>query len=283
MNFVVSYPKSGNTWTRLVAAAYGTEASHEDLAQFRTAESDLPELAFADIGSNHYQAVSPIPISDIDFLPQARLRPAAMLMLAQNVSRHDSREPLLVQSHHFYKEVSGIPLWHPEWVDRVVNPVRDPREICCSHAAHFGYSYEKSARIMAKPEASTGASTETSLTWMVGSWSGHVRSWLSVKDFPVFTVRYKDMKADPVGQFYDIFEFLNVSDLSVDAVEDAVERTQFDRLKETAAEQGAPGTGHQGEFFRSGKTDGWKDELPVEVARKIEQDHGEVMEALGYL
>lgn len=283
MNFVVSYPKSGNTWTRLVATAYGTEASHEELAQFRTAESDLPGLRFGDIGSNHYQAVSPIPVSDIDFLTQARLRPAAMLMLAEKVSRHARREPLLVQSHHFYKEVGGIPLWHSEWVDRVVNPVRDPREVCCSHAAHFGYSYEKSARIMAKPEASTGASTETSLTWMVGSWSGHVRSWLSVKDFPVFTVRYKDMKANPVGQFYDILEFLGVPNLSVDAVEDAVARTQFDRLKETAAEQGAPGTGHQGEFFRSGKTDGWKDELPVEVARKIEQDHGEVMEALGYL
>jgi hypothetical protein len=283
MNFVVSYPKSGNTWNRLVAAAYGTEASHEDLAQFRTVESDLSELEFADIGANHYQSVSPIPISDIDFLDQARLRPAAMLKLAENVSFLESRKPLLVQSHHFYKEVGGIPLWDSEWVDRVVNPVRDPREICCSHAAHFGSSYEETARYMAQPEATTGASTETSLTWMTGSWSAHVRSWLSVEDFPVFTVRYEDLKADPVGQFYDILEFLDAPGLCVEAVEDAVERTQFDRLKETAAEQGPPGTGHQEEFFRSGETDGWKEELPVEVARKIEKDHGEMMEALGYL
>jgi len=136
---------------------------------------------------------------------------------------------------------------------------------------------------MSKPEASTGASTETSLTWMTGSWSAHVRSWLSVKDFPVFTVRYEDLRADPVAQFYDILEFLDAPGLSVEAVEDAVERTQFDRLKKTAAEQGSPGTGHQEEFFRSGKTDGWKEELPVEVARKIEKDHGEMMEQLGYL
>jgi len=283
MNFVVSYPKSGNTWNRLVAAAYGTDATHEELAQFRTSESDLPELDLADININHYQAVSPVPLSSIDFITQARLRPAAMLMLADHVSHLVDRRPFLVQSHHFYKEVGGIPLWHPKWVDRVVNPIRDPREVCCSHAAHFGHSYEKAARQMANPEGSTGASTETSLTWITGSWSDHVRSWLSVKDFPVFTVRYKDMKADPVGQFYDIFEFLDVPDLSVSAVEDAVARTQFDRLKKTAAEQGAPGTGHQGEFFRSGKTDGWKDELPVEVARKIETDHGDVMEQLGYL
>ncbi|MCS3696433.1 sulfotransferase domain-containing protein [Salinibacter ruber] len=283
MNFVVSYPKSGNTWNRLVAAAYGTEAKREDLAQFRTEKSDLPELEFADIGPSHYQAVSPVPISDIDFPTQARLRPAAMLMLSKEVSHFADRRPLLIQSHHFYRKVTGIPLWHSKWVDRVVNPVRDPREVCCSHAAHFGNSYEESARYMSNPDASTGANTETSLNWMLGSWSDHVRSWLSVKDFPVFTVRYRDMKADPVGQFYDIFEFLDIPGLSVDAVEDAVARTQFDRLKETAAEQGAPVTGHQGEFFRSGKTDGWKDELPVEVARKIEKDHGEMMEALGYL
>lgn len=280
MNFVVSYPKSGNTWNRLVTAAYRTDVGPEDLAEFRTEDSTLPEMRFSDIGAGHYQSASPVPVADIDYVTQARLRPAAMLRLAKDVALSSSRKPLLVQSHHFYKKVGGIPLWHSEWVDRVVNPVRDPREICCSHAAHFGCSYEQSARDMAMTGATGNASTEWSLTWMTGSWSEHVRSWLGVEDFPVFTARYEDLKANPVGQFYDILEFLDAPRLSVDAVEDAVEKTRFDRLKET---EGEPGTGHEGEFFRSGKTDGWKDELPVEVARKIEQDHGEVMEALGYL
>jgi len=36
-------------------------------------------------------------------------------------------------------------------------------------------------------------------------------------------------------------------------------------------------------FFRSGQTDGWKDELPSSLADKIESDHGEMMEEFGYL
>jgi hypothetical protein len=35
--------------------------------------------------------------------------------------------------------------------------------------------------------------------------------------------------------------------------------------------------------FRSGETEEWKGEVPVGVARTIEEDHGTVMEALGYL
>ena len=75
MNFVVSYPKSGNTWNRLVTAAYRADVSSEDLAQFRTEDSDLPEMRFSDIGAGHYQSASPIPVADIDFVTQARLPP----------------------------------------------------------------------------------------------------------------------------------------------------------------------------------------------------------------
>ena len=283
MDFVVSYPKSGNTWNRLVTTAYDTEVDQEDLVQLKA--GDLTKLKLTDIDPpNRHQAVSPIPISDVDFAAQVRLRPAAMIVLAREVSLLEHLEPLLVQSHHVNARINGIALWHSEWVDHVVNPVRDPREVCCSHAAHYGNSYEETAQLMADPSARTWTGETPDLRWFTSSWSAHVRGWLEEDDIPVHTVRYEDLKANPVGEFYDILDFLGVSDLSVDLVEDAVARTQFDRLQEVEAEQGAPAAApEQEQFFRSGQTDGWKNELPTDVARKIEKDHGEMMEALGYL
>jgi hypothetical protein len=282
MDFVVSYPKSGNNWTRLVTAAYEKEVSPEELVRLKS--GDVMELNLTDIATKHYQSVSPLPVLDLDFATQVRLRPAALLLLAQDASFLADRKPFLIQSHHINAQINDIALWHPDWVDRVVNPVRDPREVCCSQAAHFGISYAKSAQLMADPNARTGPGDSPDLLWFTSTWSAHARSWLDVDEFPVHTVRYEDLKANPVGEFYNIFSFLGVSDLSVEAVEGAVEKTRFDRLQEAEAEQGAPGTApDQEQFFRSGKTDGWKDELPTDVARKIEEDHGEVMEALGYL
>lgn len=282
MDFVVSYPKSGNYWIRLVSAAYKKEVSLKELVQLKA--GDITELNLMDIDPNRYQSISPIRISDIDLADHVRLRPAVMFLLSREVSLLKDRRPLVIQSHHINAQVNDIALWHSEWVDRVVNPVRDPREVCCSHAAHFGNSYEESAQIMNNPRASTGHGGDSGLEWFTSTWSAHVQSWLEVDEFAVHTVRYEDLKANPVGEFYDMFSFLGVSDLSVEAVENAVEKTRFDRLQEAEAEQGAPATApDQDQFFRSGKTDGWKDELPTDVARKIEEDHGEMMEALGYL
>lgn len=282
MNFVVSYPKSGNTWSRLVAAAYKTDVDQKDLVRLK--EGNITALNLKDIDLHRFQSVSPVPITDIDFQTQVRLRPAAMLSLAKDVSLLDDREPVLVQSHHANANVNEIPLWHSQWVDCVINPVRDPREVCCSHAAHFGNTYMESAETLARQQASTGPGDSPDLQWFLSSWSTHVKSWLEEDNFPVHTVRYEDLKANPVGEFHKIFSFLDVYEPDVEAVEQAVSKTRFERLRKVEAEQGSPGTApDQEQFFRSGQTDGWKEELPTEVARKIEEDHGEVMEALGYL
>lgn len=284
MQFVASYPKSGNTWIRLVAAAYSLQnITAEDFMRFN--EDDESRISnvirFGDGTRYYYQAVSPYPIEDLNFSAQARLRPAAMLKLQHELSETTTQRPILVKSHHLNGDVDGINLWNPAWTDRVVNPVRDPREICCSFAAHMGNSLEKSAEQMNEKKFTIGGGEN--LRHLLGTWSQHVRGWLSAREIPVHTVRYEDMKANPVGEFYDIFDFLNAPNLTVERVEKAVEKTRFDRLRKKEEEHEFPeSTQHQDNFFRSGKTDGWKGELPLRLVRKIEKDHGDMMEALGY-
>jgi hypothetical protein len=243
-------------------------------------------MRFGDAERYYYQAVSPIEIEDVDFPTEVRLRPAALLVLEREVSLTTTDIPPLVKSHHFHGDINGIPLWRPEWTDRVVNPVRDPREICCSFSAHMGKTYEETAEFMANSRARTAGEDLNQIQHFFGSWSDHVRGWLKEdeNDIPICTVRYEDLKAHPVQAFHEIFEFLDFPDLTKERVRNAVEKTQFDRLKKAETEHGfTEQTDHQDQFFRSGETDGWKDELPTDVARKIEEDHGEMMEALGYL
>lgn len=284
MQFVVSYPKSGNTWVRLMAAAYNL--SDEEFLGFmesHSAPADLPgALRYTDVERYQYQTISPFPIDEIGFANEARMRPAAMLVLRRELSA-STHHPTLVKSHNLCGTINGIDLWNSNWADRVVNPVRDPREICCSFSVHRDMDYKKTAEFMADSKARMGEDGKR-LNSLLGTWSTHVKSWLNEENIPVHTVRYEDLQADPFGEFYDIMDFLGAPDLTEDRVEEAVQQTQFDRMQELESKYGFhEKTADQGQFFRSGKTDGWKDELPANVARKIEEDHGDVMERLGYL
>ncbi|WP_240316269.1 sulfotransferase domain-containing protein [Salinibacter ruber] len=285
MQFVASYPKSGNTWVRLVAAAY--TLSDEELMnalKYPTASADLPAtLQYTDVERYQYQTISPFPLSQISFPVEVRLRPAAMLVLNREKNLTTSQRPALIKSHHIHGEVNNIDLWNGQWVEHVVNPIRDPREICCSFAAHRDMDYEETAEFMNDSQARMGEENER-VESLLTTWSTHVRSWQNAGELPVHTVRYEDLQANPVAEFYDILDFLEVPDLTEERVEDAVERTRFERMQAMEAEHGFhERTADQAQFFRSGKTDGWKDELPTDVARKIEKDHGDVMEQFGYL
>jgi len=309
MQFVVGYPKSGSSWIRAVAAAYAfDDVEPEDFVRVGREYGRLSKHLWSDLHPHHYQATTPFALKNLDFASEVRLRPAAMLTLARDVSRTLQRDLVLVDSRHANCTVNGINLWNPEWTDRVVNPIRDPREVCCSLAAYFGTSYADAAAFMANPEArfpreedpdegatdddvgeasgedDEDADDDVPLQYMLLSWSNHVRSWFNSDDLQVLSVRYEDLQADPVEAFRAVFEFLDVPDLDDDRLEAAIETVRFERMREAEEENGFPvANGEQDFFFRSGKTEGWKEELPGDVAQKIEEDHGEMMEALGYL
>ena len=71
---------------------------------------------------------------------------------------------------------------------------------------------------------------------------------------------------------------------SSEEMEQAIKRTSWDRLRrqeEAAGFKERPRADRM--FFRRGMAHGWIDELPSELARRIEHDHGEVMQRFGYL
>ena len=307
MQFVVGYPRSGTSWIRAVIAAYALDdVAPEDFMTTHAENGPIAKHLWSDLDSHHYQSSTPFALKNLNFPSEARLRPAAMMLLNRDISRAPGRDLALVHSHHAHCSVNGIHLWNGQWTDRVVNPVRDPREICCSLAAHLGVDYAEAAAFMADGEAQfppedalngeadgdEAAEAEEDeeddptapLHHLVLSWSNHIRSWTQPDHIDVLSVRYEDLHEDPVEVFRGIFEFLGVDDPAPDRLEAAVETVAFDRMRAAEEEHGFPGAPDDAApVFRSGETEGWKDELPPDVARSIEDDHGEMMTALGYL
>lgn len=284
MRFVASYPESGNAWIRLIHSAYhANDVRTLDLKQFNENEGAVAQMMqYSDADPYYYQSVCPFPIEKTDLFTKIRLRPAAMLVLEREISLAPT--PPLVKSHHIYGKADAFSLWNSQWTDKVVNPVRDPREICYLYANHNDESYEEAARFMAETDARVDGDDTGRVQYFLSTWSRHVEGWLNAEDLSVFSIRYEDLRRHPAEIFCDIFEFLEVPDLDESRVRDAVQKTRVETPQTAGAEHDIsdPHDG-QGRFPRPGQADGWEDELPTDVVRKIERDHGEVMEAFGYL
>lgn len=271
MDWVVSYPKSGNTWCRLVNRAY------------HTGKQELEDLGYGgDLNEEIYHRTSPIPLDQLDTSAEMQVRQTAMLYLA--LQRGLKGE--LMKSHHSFGSVCKLPLWHPQWTRKVLNPVRDPRDVACSVKSHFGHeTYDDAIDFISDDEQVIGGSDKP-LHHFIGSWSSHVRSWLEAKEhgFDVFTIRYEDLLEDDVGAFYEIMDWLLEEDVDEERVESAVKQCRFDRLKKLEEKKGfAEQPDESNQFFRKGKSGGWQEELTRTQARRIQNEHGEMMHKLGYL
>jgi aryl sulfotransferase len=169
----------------------------------------------------------------------------------------------------------------------VVYLVRDPRAVAVSWAHHLGTTPEAAVEFMRAPVgAGTGAAPSGWLAdvgmYRLGTWSGHVRSWLDQSGLPMVVVRYEDLRREPLRELRRV---LDAARLTVDdeALAAAVGASSFETMLIQELVGGfmeAPRPGVP--FFRRGESDAWREELSPELIRQVELDHADVMQRLGY-
>jgi len=269
MDWVVSYPKSGNTWTRLVSRVYSY--GNPMLEGFGRA---------GDLEARIFHNVSPLPLEQLGLGAEMQLRPAAMLELA--VDLHPKRH--LVKSHHACIAFEGIDLWHPRWTRNVIYVVRDPRDVACSVSDHFGLTLSEAVDFLGEDRVIGG---DRNIHHFLTTWSKHVQSWLQAEKksaFDVHVMRYEDMKENPEAEFTDALQHVLGEAPDADRVADAVRTCEFENLQQIEKQHGFPEQSDEHDrFFRKGQSGGWEEELPTDLANQIVEDHGEVMGDLGYL
>ena len=274
--WLASYPKSGNTWTRLF------------LSQFLT-NSDAPvDLNTIELGgsisSNRpaFDEVIGLPSSDLTDDEVDELRPdvyRAWVELGSGTSFVKVHDANLVLA-------GGERLFPASVTASAVYLVRNPLDIAVSLAFHQGHAdYDRTVGQLNDPGRVIAGSRRAQLRQTLLDWSGHVRSWTGECAFPVETFRYESLVADPVGQFGRLVAFLDLEGADDRGrVETAVARTRFDRLQSAEAETGFRERHHgQARFFRSGRPGDWRNELSPSHVRSIVETHGEAMRRFGYL
>jgi hypothetical protein len=286
--WLASYPKSGNTWFRMLVANLSAADKPVDI-------NDLPErggIASARGPFDHLLLVDSglLTHDEIDCL-----RPRVYEELARGAEddEYDTRAEAppvrFVKVHDAY---TLTPKGEPLMAGRraaigAIVIVRDPRDVAPSLANHNRSTIDSAIDFMNDGNASFCSSPKrqhNQLRQRLPGWSGHIASWLEQIDLPVHLIRYEDLTADTAGIFKRALAFSG-RDASDADIARAIAFADFAQLREQERTKGfreAPRPRPGGQFFRRGEAGGWRSELtPAQVAR-IEADHAPMMRRLGY-
>nr|ACJ60997.1 TEG14 [uncultured soil bacterium] len=205
IRWIASYPKAGNTWLRCMLAAYITGKAPQTWKDMETVSLELE-------GMLHLGDMPPT----------------------------EPTKPVLVKTH-LKADVPVLGLYS-EATAKVLYLVRNPRDILLSAMRMTAISRDdmESSRTFARDFIANeglrmrGRGGGAGL----GSWPENVRIWTeSSRDrFPnadVLTMRYEDLKGDPVARFSEIVEFLDLGDpVDIEDIRRAVAACTLERMRE---------------------------------------------------
>lgn len=242
--FLVGHPKSGNTWlSRMIAS--------------------LLEVKF------HKQ----VNLANInEFIP----------------SFHSKDDKISLYSEYPDPRVfrNETPLF-PELFPKTIYLIRDPRAVYVSyyhHCIHDTQNHDWSIEAFVDEMLAYGCikALEPDLI----RWDQQVLQWLERSDKQsVKFLKYEDMHKDRNKILTEVADYIGV-EYDEKILSKALDNGTFKNMRTEEVTYGAaPYSGDKGEkgfFVRKGKIDSWKEELSIDLARRIEFEFSEVMKKIGY-
>lgn len=269
--WLASYPKSGNTWTRLVLANY-----RSGLAE----PVDINHLGGV-IASSHQllDLFAGLDASELTPEEVAESRP----LLYAGLAAYQGGDIFIKVHDAFTRTPGGADLFPAEATRGVVYLIRNPLDVAVSSAHHRGKSIQDTVDLLCRSGAiARGALRLGQMPQTLLSWSGHVQSWVDDSGLPVHVARYEDMVQAPLQTFAGIVSFSGL-DLDESRLRQAVEFTRFDRLQAQEAASGfREKPARSASFFRKGRVGSWREELTPAQADQIITAHRDMMGRFGY-
>lgn len=274
--WLASYPKSGNTWLRVLL----TNLLSEDAEPAR-----INSLVASQIASSRPW------LDDVLGFDSADLYPQELLTMRPNVYQWCNTQAsglVFYKTHDANIEISdGVYLFPPDAFSNVVYVIRNPLDVAISFSAHMSLSIDKAIAAMNRHDYTLVKETRRSLNQQAEqpllSWSQHVKSWVDNPMFESHVIRYEDMHAFPVKIFHDVASYLKIP-ICETTLARAIRNSSFNILRnQENAERFTERPVSATAFFRRGVAGSWSEVLKRTQIERIIEDHHEVMKRFSYI
>jgi hypothetical protein len=266
---LASYPKSGNTWARVLLAHY---------LSGRAEPIPLDELGryiFADSRQDLYREGLSLDAPPLD--PATTL--SARSHLLGRLAELAASRFLVVKTHTLNAVINGHPMFDPRQSRGAIYLVRHPLDVCASVMAHFAMSGDRAVDFLRSGHAALQPSRGHAFQ-PLGPWEQHVLSWH--RQPGVLTVRYEDLLRDPEPVFRRMLQHLGaaIDPARLRCCLDAAAFETLQRQEQSAGfvEQARAGT----PFFRSGRAGQGAEQLSPAQQQRLLAGLEPLLAHLGY-
>ena len=274
--FIASYPKSGNTWIRILISSLINE--NKGLFAF----DDLKKIyMFSRL--DHFNKIKDYKLNDdgvldINFTINNWIN-------VQKTINEESKETKFFKTHSIRGIVNGKYFTDPSVCGGFIYIARDPRDIVISKAKYNSTSLDESIDKLLNDEKITVC--PNNVIEFVNTWENHVVSWLSFKEVPSLIIRYEDILEDTNKILEQIIKFINKNTTfnivkSKKLLTNVLESTIFQKLRDMEIKDGFEESSTHSLFFRKGKSEQWKKILSKNQINLIEKKLQIPMEYLEY-
>ena len=274
--WISSYPKSGNTWVRYFLKSY-FEPFDKKLTLKSSKLDDFYTLNFPNLPL--------LKELNIDYSNFANIIKNWIPM--QSFINLNNRTNFC-KTHNAMCTINNYPFTNKENTLGAIYIVRDPRDVVLSYANHLQLSHEETVERMfdsKNGEFQPGENGEYNST-ITGSWSDNYNSWKSYKSSKILIIKYENLIDNSFFYFSKIIKYLSeISEVEYDErkINQSIEKTSFDKLRTLEEKEGFDEKGLGKYFFRSGKKGTWKNQLDVNLSRKIRSKFKKEMDELNYI
>jgi hypothetical protein len=277
--WLASYPKSGNTWTRIFLANYlFKRTTPMPINQVhRMGMGDSIEKMYRMVAARQSSGSAGGNFDIADYRRTLSLRGNVL----EGIVKNDA-DINFVKTHNHRAKAFGVELIPPGLTRSAIYIMRNPLDMVLSYARQYGHTPEFAAAAIGRSDNSIAGANGT-VAQFLGTWSEHVLSWTRCRAFPVLTLRYEDMQAEPDAAFTRVLEHIGVPP-DPEQVARAVQFSSFGELRKQEEATGfVERSPNSDRFFHSGGSGQWRQELVPEAVERIRADHTAVMREYGYL
>jgi len=268
--WVASYPKSGNTFLRILLSNYlygnlNEENVFKDLEKI----GQFPALYRYNILINEKIVQNQGEFKNIN------LQYKYSLYLQKKLF---SKELFFLKTHSCNYNINENLFTNQEITSCAIYLVRDPRNILLSYSDFLNIPLEDTLNHMQQEKILYQKYENVSYPIThLGSLKTNIASWLKSQIlFPVKIIKYEDLIFNTYDIFYDILIFLNKYtkiDINHSKINSIIKKTEFNTLKKLE-ERGffleISNASNKNHFFNQGKERDWKRNLNVNYFNKVQ-------------
>lgn len=273
--WLASYPKSGNTWLRiLLDSILHHQGEPVNINQINTAGLGITRRQYFDEFLEFDSGE--LSMSETNFFKRKYYLQFGF----------DAVEDIFIKTHEANVMVGDREHLIPEEVTKLcIYIVRNPLDIVGSLASHYHVGIDKAIEIMGNNQFTSFRPKEgitSNVPEFIGDWSLNVKSWLNSKELPLILVKYEELLDQPIETLSKILSALNLPVIKT-ILQRALVNHNFTRLANQEKDQGFREkiVDSRG-FFRKGKSGSWKEELTQRQIQRVVNTHHEVMVKLNY-